>query len=257
VRIIHPEVKDMWAYPEAGFHNLLVVSVDERYPKNGIKAMLALWGTGQLLLTKVMITVSSDINPRDWNAVLTEIGENFDPYEDFLMIPWAPLDTLDFTSGKLNVGSKMGINAVRKKEGGRNKRKAPGRVPDPREKHKEILDWRLLPGGILAIKLEKEPKEMLKKMFQTPGYEDVRIIAAVSPDIDVHDDTELIWGIFTRFDPYLDVIFERTELRGSAVVYGGRMGIDATIKNWYPLVIEMSEDVRDKVTERWKEYWMK
>lgn len=257
VRIIHPEVKDMWAYPEAGFHNLLVVSVDERYPKNGIKAMLALWGTGQLLLTKVMITVSSDINPRDWNAVLTEIGENFDPNEDFLMIPWAPLDTLDFTSGKLNVGSKMGINAVRKKEGCRNKRKAPGRVPDPREKHKEILDWRLLPGGILAIKLEKNPKEMLKKMFGTPGYEDVRIIAAVSPDIDVHDDTELIWGIFTRFDPYLDVIFERTELRGSAVVYGGRMGIDATIKNWYPLVIEMSEDVRDKVTERWKEYWMK
>ncbi len=256
-RIIHPEVKDMWAYPEAGFHNLLVVSVDERYPKNGIKAMLALWGTGQLLLTKVMITVSSDINPRDWNAVLTEIGGNFDPNEDFLMIPWAPLDTLDFTSGKLNVGSKMGINAVRKREGGKNKSKAPERVPDPREKHKEIIDWRLLPGGILAVKLEKNPKEMLKKMFGTPGYEDVRIIAAVSPDIDVHDDTELIWGIFTRFDPYLDVIFERAELRGSAVVYGGRMGIDATIKSWYPLVIEMSEDVRDKVTERWKEYWMK
>ncbi|MCI0481122.1 MAG: UbiD family decarboxylase, partial [Candidatus Dadabacteria bacterium] len=143
------------------------------------------------------------------------------------------------------------------REGGKNKRKAPERVPDPREKHNEILDWRLLPGGILAIKLEKNPKDVLKKMFGTPGYEDMRIIAAVSSDIDVHDDTELIWGIFTRFDPYLDVIFERTELRGSAVVYGGRMGIDATIKSWYPLVIEMSEDVRDKVTERWKEYWMK
>lgn len=256
-RIIHPEVKDMWAYPEAGFHNLLVVSVDERYPRNGVKAMLALWGTGQLLLTKVMITVSSDVNPRDWDAVLTEIGENFDPSEDFLMIPWAPLDTLDFTSGKLNVGSKMGINAVRKKDGGKNKRKAPGRVPDPREKHKGILDWRLLKGGILAIKLDKDPKEMIKKLFETPGYEDVRIIAMVSPDIDVHDDTELIWGIFTRFDPYLDVIFERTELRGSAVVYGGRMGIDATMKSWYPVVIEMSEDVKETVTERWKEYWMK
>ncbi|HKQ33216.1 MAG TPA: hypothetical protein VJV40_08425, partial [Thermodesulfobacteriota bacterium] len=189
--------------------------------------------------------------------VLAEIGENFDPGEDFLMIPWAPLDTLDFTSGKLNVGSKMGINAVRKKEVGRNKRKAPDRLPDPRERHGDILDWRLLPGGILVLKLEKNPKDMLKKMFETPGYEDVRIIAAVSPDIDVHDDTELIWGIFTRFDPYLDVIFERTELRGSAVIYGGRMGIDATIKSWYPLVIEMSEDVKETVTGRWKEYWTK
>ncbi|MEW6143601.1 MAG: menaquinone biosynthesis decarboxylase [Thermodesulfobacteriota bacterium] len=256
-RIIHPEVKDMWAYPEAGFHNLLVVSVDERYPRNGVKAMLALWGTGQLLLTKVMITVSSDVNPRDWEAVLAEIGENFDPGEDFLMIPWAPLDTLDFTSGKLNVGSKMGINAVRKKGDAKTRRKVPARVPDPRDKHKEILDWRLLPGGILALKLEKNPKEMLKKMFETPGYEDLRIIAALSPDIDLRDDTELIWGIFTRFDPYLDVIFERTELRGSAVIYGGRMGIDATIKSWYPLVIEMSEDVKETVTGRWKEYWMK
>jgi menaquinone biosynthesis decarboxylase len=254
-RIIHPEVKDMWAYPEAGFHNLLVVSVDERYPKNGIKAMLALWGTGQLLLTKVMIMVSSDINPRDWDAVLTELGENFDPNEDFLMIPWAPLDTLDFTSGKLNVGSKMGINAVRKKNSGRKRVKIPTKLPDPRDKHKEIMDWRLLKGGILAIKLEKDPKDMIKKIFETPGYEDVRIVAIVSPDIDIHDNTELIWGIFTRFDPYLDVIFERTELRGSAVVYGGRMGIDATVKSWYPKVIEMSEDVKETVTERWNEYW--
>jgi menaquinone biosynthesis decarboxylase len=256
-RIIHPEVKDMWAYPEAGFHNLLVVSVDERYPRNGIKAMLALWGTGQLLLTKVMITVSSDVDPRDWEAVLTEIGNNFDPKEDFLMIPWAPLDTLDFTSGKLNVGSKMGINAVRKKSGSKNERKEPLCVPDPREKHKEIMEWRLLNGGILVVKAGENPKETIKKLFDSPGYDDVRIIAAVSPDIDIHDRTELIWGIFTRFDPYLDVIFERAELRGSAVVYGGRMGIDATMKSWYPVVIEMSEDVKETVTGRWKEYWTK
>ena len=97
--------------------------------------MLALWGTGQLLLTKVMITVSSDVNPRDWDAVLREIGENFDPNEDFLMIPWAPLDTLDFTSGKLNVGSKMGINAVRKSRDTKRK-PAPKNLPDPRSKHK-------------------------------------------------------------------------------------------------------------------------
>ncbi|HEX3035115.1 MAG TPA: menaquinone biosynthesis decarboxylase, partial [Thermodesulfobacteriota bacterium] len=254
IKIIQPEVKRMWAYPEAGFHNLLVVSVDERYPKNGIKAMLALWGTGQLLLTKCMIMVSSDVNPRDWSAVLREIGENFDPREDFLLIPWAPLDTLDFTSGKLNVGSKMGINAVRRANG-RPKRRFPEKVPDPREKLDEVTDYRLLPGGFLVIKVGTNPKENIRRLFDIPGYEDVRIIVTQSADIDIHDDTELIWGIFTRFDPYLDVIFEQTELRGSAVVYGGRMGIDATFKEWYPEVIEMSEDIKQKVTERWKEYW--
>jgi 4-hydroxy-3-polyprenylbenzoate decarboxylase len=256
IKIIQPEVKRMWAYPESGFHNLLVVSVDERYPKNGIKAMLALWGTGQLLLTKCMIMVSSDINPRDWSAVLTEIGENFDPHEDFLLIPWAPVDTLDFTSGKLNVGSKMGINAVRRaSNSGRKKRQIPKSVPDPRGKLSEILDYRLLPGGFLVLKVQEKPKDTIRKIFDMPGYTDIRITAVVSPDIDIHDDTELIWGIFTRFDPYLDVIFEETELRGSAVVYGGRMGLDASYKQWYPEVIEMSDDIKVKVTNRWKEYW--
>ncbi len=255
IKIIQPEVKGMWAYPESGFHNLLVVSVDERYPKNGIKAMLALWGTGQLLLTKCMIMVSSDVNPRDWAAVLREIGENFDPREDFLLIPWAPLDTLDFTSGKLNVGSKMGINAVRRPNGSRPKRRFPERVPNPREKLDDVTDFRILSGGFLVIKVLKNPKENIRRIFDIPGYEEVRIVVAQSRDIDIHDDTELIWGMFTRFDPYLDVIFEQTELRGSAVIYGGRMGIDATFKEWYPEVIEMSEDIKRKVTERWKNYW--
>lgn len=253
IKIIQPEIKDMWAYPEAGFHNLLAVSVDERFPKNGTKAMLALWGIGQLLLTKCMIIVSSDINPRDFSAVLNEIGENFDPREDFLLVPWAPLDTLDFTSGKLNVGSKMGINAVRKS--GAEKKKYARAVPDPREKHPEVLSYRLLNGGFLVLQAKDKPRELIEKILETPGFEDVRIIAVVSPDIDLKDDTDLIWGIFTRFDPYLDVVFEHTELKGSAVVYGGRMGIDATIKKWYPKVIEMSDDIKDMVTEKWSSYW--
>ncbi len=256
IKIIQPEVKDMWAYPEAGFHNLLAVSVDERFPKNGVKAMLALWGIGQLLLTKCMFIVSSDVNPRDFSAVLNEIGENFDPREDFFLIPWAPLDTLDFTSGKLNVGSKMGINAVRKNNNRR--KKYAKRVGNPGAKHKEIEDYRLLSGGFLVIQVDEEkydPKKVIKKMFKTPGYENVRIISVVSPDIKLKDDTDLIWGIFTRFDPYLDVIFERTELRGSAVIYDGRMGIDATVKKWYPEVIEMSEEIKNKVTKRWDTYW--
>ena len=51
------------------------------------------------------------------------------------------------------------------------------------------------------------------------------------------------------------MVFEHTELKGSAVVYDGRMGIDATIKKWYPDVIEMSDDIKEKVTKRWSGYW--
>jgi 3-polyprenyl-4-hydroxybenzoate decarboxylase len=163
---------------------------------------------------------------------------------------------LDFTSRKLNVGSKMGINAVRRANNSdRKKRKIPETVPDPREKLDQVLDYRLLPGGFLVLKVKEKPKDAIRRIFDLPGYKNLKIVAVVSADIDIHDDTELIWGIFTRFDPYLDVIFEETELKGSAVVYNGRMGIDASFKEWYPEVIEMSEDVKGKVSKRWKEYW--
>ena len=255
IRIIQPEIKDMWAYHEAGFHNLLAVAVDQRYPKGGIKAMLALWGTGQLLLTKCMICVSEEVNPRDFSAVLREIGENFDPKEDFLMIQWAPLDTLDFTSKKFNVGSKMGINAIRKNTA--HRKNYAKEITDPREKHPEIAGFRLLEGGFCVIRIDEsvtDPKHMIRKLFETPSLENVRIIALVSIDIDLEDDTEVIWGIFTRFDPYLDIIFEHTELQGSAVVYDGKMGIDATVKQWYPPVIEMSKEIKDRVNARWNDY---
>src|SRR5262249_28527463 len=93
VRLIHKEVTALWAYYEAGFHNLLVVAIDQRYQKEAMKAALGLMGTDQLSLTKCLITVSAGVDPRDWNAVLREVRENFDPHYDFIMIPKVPLDT--------------------------------------------------------------------------------------------------------------------------------------------------------------------
>ena len=104
-------------------------------------------------------------------------------------------------------------------------------------------------------RIQVDPKKMIQKMFETPGYKNVRILTVISADIEIEDGTNLLWGIFTRFDPYLDVVFEHTELRGSAVIYDGMMGIDATIKKWYPDVIEMSDDIKEKVTKRWSSYW--
>ena len=40
------------------------------------------------------------------------LGENFDPRKDLTLLQTSPLDTLDFTSGKLNVGSKVGFNCI-------------------------------------------------------------------------------------------------------------------------------------------------
>ncbi len=73
IRMIRPEVHDLWAYYEAGFHNLLVVAVNQRYAKEGMKTALGLLGEGQLSLTKCLVLVDPQVNVRDFHAVLQVI----------------------------------------------------------------------------------------------------------------------------------------------------------------------------------------
>jgi 4-hydroxy-3-polyprenylbenzoate decarboxylase len=112
IKLIHPEIKELWAYFETGFHNLLVISMDERYYKESMRTALALMGTGQLSLTKCGVVVDGNVDPRDFDAVLRALRDNFDPASDFLLLPGVPQDTLDFTSFSMNLGSKMVLDAT-------------------------------------------------------------------------------------------------------------------------------------------------
>src|SRR5262249_40418088 len=53
IKVINPNIVEMCAYAGAGFHNLLVVALKERHPKEVMKTAMSLLGTGQLSLTKV------------------------------------------------------------------------------------------------------------------------------------------------------------------------------------------------------------
>src|SRR5258706_8503724 len=157
VKLIHKEVQDLWAYYEAGFHNLLVVSIDERYHKEAMKAALGLMGTDQLSLTKCLVTVSTGVDVRDWHAVVREIRENFDPHFDFIMIPNVPLDTLDFTSYKMNLGSKMIIDATKKQRMRNEKHRALDLVAlrsTLSAIDRRILETNLIDETLLLVKVD-------------------------------------------------------------------------------------------------------
>ena len=85
LRVLHPEIRDLWAYFEAGFHNLLVVAVENRFAKEAKKTALGLMGTGQLSLTKVIVLVDAGVDPRDRAAVFGALARNFDPAEDLIL----------------------------------------------------------------------------------------------------------------------------------------------------------------------------
>ena len=77
----------------------------------------------------------------------------------------------------------------------------------------------------------------------------------MSRDIDVNNDVEVMWGIFTRFDPGDDIYFNKQEFIGAVPKYSGTMGIDATWKGGYQKTLEMQDDIIKKVNEKWETYW--
>jgi menaquinone biosynthesis decarboxylase len=254
IKIIHPELRDLWAYYEAGFHNLLVASVEVRFTKEAMKTALGLLGQGQLALTKVVVLVGPDVNVRDFGAVLRAVQLHFNPAEDFALIPRAPLDTLDFTGVRMHYGSKMILDATP------NADRPPAGPPtpmtiDPTAACPQVRSWRLLADALLAVQVEGDGRTALQQLLGLEGLGGVCAVAAVSPDVCLENDAELLWGIFTRFDPARDVLFQEVELRGAWPVYRGRMGIDSTFKEGYPEPLAMTDEIRRKVDERWQEYW--
>jgi UbiD family decarboxylase len=249
LRVIHPEVRDLWAYFEAGFHNLLVVSVGNRFAKEAMKTALGLMGTGQLSLTKAIVLVDEAVNPRDRAAVFGAIARHFDPAQDFLLLPGVPLDTLDFTSTTMNLGSKMVIDAQPK----------PGcaaatplvQVPDPRAFDETVVAHRLAWGGLLVVQVRGEGRATIERLVQRPEYAGVKLIAAVSADVPLDDDELLLWGIFTRFDCARDIIPAHAETRGAWLTCRGPLGIDATWKTGYPEPVASPPEVVAKVNGWW------
>ena len=265
LKVIHPEIVDLWACFEAGFHNLLVVAVENRFAKEAKKTALGLMGLGQLSLTKAIILVDAAVNPRDRAAVFGALARNFDPAEDFLLIPGVPLDTLDFTSYTMNLGSKMVLDAQSK----------PGRAPaapleqvaDPRAFEAEVVAYRLAWGGMLVAQVKgaaggegaapaagaaSPGREVIERLVRRPEYASVKLIVAVSTDVPLGDDEMLLWGIFTRFDCARDVIPAATELRGAWLTCKGPLGIDATWKEGYPEPVENDPEVVRSVEAWWR-----
>ena len=253
IKVIHPEIHDLWAYYEAGFHSFLVVSTENRYAREAYKTGLSILGLGQLSLTKVMVLVDKGIDVKNRGEVLEQIRKNFDPVDSIMLISQAPTDTLDFTSKKTHYGNKLVINATTKSE---SVNLVPPVIPsDLKAIDRRINKWKLLKNTLLVVSVEKDGSDVVKNIINSPLISNIKMVAVVSSDIDVNNDVEVMWGIFTRFDPGDDIYFNKQEFIGAVPKYSGIMGIDATWKGGYQKTLEMQDDIIKKVNEKWEIYW--
>jgi 4-hydroxy-3-polyprenylbenzoate decarboxylase len=108
-----PEIVDMH-FPAAGiFHNIVLVSIDKRYPGHARKIMSAFWGLGQLMFSKCIIVVDKDVDVQNEAEVAWIAGTHVDPARD-IQIVTGPVDDLDDAALQPAFGGKMGIDATRK-----------------------------------------------------------------------------------------------------------------------------------------------
>jgi len=113
IRKTLPEIVDMH-FPAAGiFHNIVLVSIDKRYPGHARKIMSAFWGLGQLMFSKCIVVVDKDVNVQDEAEVAWIAGTHVDPARD-IQIVTGPVDDLDDAALQPAFGGKMGIDATRK-----------------------------------------------------------------------------------------------------------------------------------------------
>jgi len=93
-----------------------------------------------------------------------------------------------------------------------------------------------------------------------------KTIVVVSEHVNVHDLSEVAWRATGNIDPRRDLLLlegPMDDLDHAALRhrFGGKLGVDATekgplddVSQAWPDEIRMSEDVRERVTRRWKDY---
>jgi 4-hydroxy-3-polyprenylbenzoate decarboxylase len=108
-----PEIVDMNLPIFGVFHNFCFVSIRKEYPYHARKVMNALWGLGQMSLTKYIVVVDSDVDVQNTDTVMFYVGANVDPQRDMQFMR-GPIDVLDHASDMSGLGSKVGIDATRK-----------------------------------------------------------------------------------------------------------------------------------------------
>ena len=257
IRLMRKEVRDLWSYYESGFHNLLVVSIDSRYSREQMKSAFGILGEGQLSLTKVMILVDAHTDPSDAKSVARAVSRNFRAETDFRLLARTAQDTLDFTGDAFEHGSKMIIDAT-----------GYGHEPDileqsplsfdPTSLSSAITKSRLICQNLLVLQIRNgypNHRQVLERAVNDPRMNGIKAVILVSEDVDIEDDVQLIWGIFTRFDCAMDVIFTEQKFVGITPVYSGVMGIDATWKPGYQKPLEMDPEIVSLVDRRWNTYW--
>jgi 4-hydroxybenzoate decarboxylase subunit C len=250
--MVMPSVRDLWTYGETGFHSLAAAVVRERYGREALVSGFRILGEGQLSLTKFLLLTDTPQDLKNFPALLEHVLERFRPETDLFVFSNVSMDTLDYTSGKVNEGSKaimLGLgNPVRKLP-----RSFEGQLPGFIKRAEVFCGGCLvLQGGTFA-----EDESLASRVAGDPVF-------ANWPLIVLHDDArvarsspDFLWATWTRFEPASDIYASNTTVQRHHLVYKAPIVIDARTKPGFPDELIVRDDIAQLVDRRWNEYFPK
>ncbi|MBN1200791.1 MAG: menaquinone biosynthesis decarboxylase [Anaerolineae bacterium] len=260
VQLFLGEVVDMAMPAEGVFHNLIVASMQPRFPGHAQKAMYGMWGLGLMALTKAIVIVDADVNVHDPGAVAAAMLSNVDWRRDITLVD-GPVDQLDHAAVLDSYGGKIGVDATRKPD----RTPAPDPAPPPPDRVTALVgeSWTAPRAGLIVFALDKT-RQSVRETFEALWQvcPDASLVA-LDAGADVRNLSEVAWRTLGNVDWRRDII-----IRGGPVDHfvpgdtpRGQIGIDATTKGKadghprpWPDEISMSAAIKALVDQKWAQY---
>jgi len=238
----------VWAYDEAGVHPLAAAVVKERYWKEAFMAAQRILGEGQLSLTKFLMVTDSHLPLKEFRPLLNHILERADFATDLYVFSNVSQDTLDYSSRKMNEGSKailMGLG---------DKRFDLLDTPRAELRDPAFRAQRIYSPGVLVVEGPrwKEDDPCVRELLHEKAVEGFRWVILVDNVADcVKDDASFLWTVFTRFEPAADLHAKESRLRRYHVSLSSPILLDCRVKPWYPPLVEPLPETVARVDELW------
>ena len=247
--LVMPGVRDLWTYGETGFHSLCAAVVRERYGREAMVSGFRILGEGQLSLTKFLLLTDTQLDLHDFPRVFEHVLARFVPEKDLFVFSNVSMDTLDYTSGKVNEGSKAIMLGL-----GEAVRDLPTEFHD--ELPPDVASAEVFCAGCLVLEgvgYSEDPQQAAR-LAQAP-------IFAKWPLVVLHDDAKVarsakdfLWATWTRFEPAADIHAAQTEVIRHHIAYTGPIVMDARTKPGFPAELLVREDIKQLVDRRWNSY---
>ncbi|MEK6283696.1 MAG: UbiD family decarboxylase [Acidobacteriota bacterium] len=250
--LVMPGVRDLWTYGETGFHSLCAAVVQERYGREALVSGFRILGEGQLSLTKFLLLTDTPQDLKDFPRLLEHVLARFNPETDLFIFSNVSMDTLDYTSGKVNEGSKaimLGLGEARRAL----PREFRGAMPPG------VSSAEAFCGGCLVVKglPYAEDPEQAARLATDEALAEWPLVVLHDDAAVAHSTPDFLWSTWTRFEPAADIYAAQTKVERHHLSYSGPIVIDARLKPGFPKELVVSDDIRDLVNRRWREYFPK